>query len=41
MFQDAERPENFPACDSVREGLHSARHGRYLIFFLNKGEKTA
>ena len=40
MRQAAERPESFPARDDVREGLRSARHGRYLIFFLNRGEEV-
>ena len=37
MLQAAERPESFPARDDVHEGLRSARHGRYLIFFLDAG----
>ncbi len=37
MRQAAETPESFPARDDVREGLRSARHGRYLIFFLDTG----
>lgn len=28
------RPESFPARDELHRGLRSARHGRYLIFFL-------
>ena len=28
------RPESFPARDELLEGMRSARHGRYLIFFL-------
>ncbi len=37
MRQAADRPESFPVRDDVREGLRSARHGRYLIFFLEAG----
>ena len=40
MLQTAERPESFPARDDLPEGLRSARHGRYLIFFLNAGEEV-
>ena len=40
-MQDAsERPESFPARGDVCAGLRSARHGRYLIFFLNAGEEV-
>lgn len=37
MHQVVDRPESFPARDDVHEGLRSARHGRYLIFFLDAG----
>ena len=40
MRQVAERPGSFPARDDVREGLRSARHGRYLIFFLDVGAEV-
>ncbi len=30
----AARPESFPARDELHAGLRSARHGRYLIFFV-------
>ena len=40
MHQAAEHPISFPARDDLREGLRSARHGRYLIFFLNAGEEV-
>lgn len=40
MLQAAERPESFPARGDVHEGLRSARHGRYLIFFLDAGEEV-
>lgn len=38
MRQAAEHPASFPARDDVHKGLRSARHGRYLIFFLDAGE---
>ena len=38
MRQTAERPGSYPARDDVREGLRSARHGRYLIFFVETEE---
>lgn len=40
MLQAAERPESFPARDDVHTGLRSARHGRYLIFFLDAGDEA-
>lgn len=40
MHQAAERPESFPTRDDVRKGLRSARHGRYMIFFLTRGEEV-
>lgn len=40
MQEAAERPESFPARDDVCTGLRSARHGRYLIFFLNADEEV-
>lgn len=40
LRQVADRPESFPARDDVRAGLRSARHGRYLIFFLDMGEEV-
>jgi toxin ParE1/3/4 len=40
MRQAAERPESFSPRDDVREGLRSARHGRYLIFFLDAGTEV-
>nr|WP_299911893.1 type II toxin-antitoxin system RelE/ParE family toxin [uncultured Paracoccus sp.] len=38
MSQAAEAPASLPARDDVHKGLRSARHGRYLIFFLDDGE---
>jgi toxin ParE1/3/4 len=34
MSTIAERPGSFPARDELAAGLRSARHGRYLIFFV-------
>ncbi len=33
----AERPASFPARDDLTPGLRAARHGRYLIFFTERG----
>ncbi len=38
MIQAAERPASFPARDDLHAGLRSARHGRYLIFFVEAGD---
>ncbi len=35
MQSVAIRPESFPARDEIHEGLRAARHGRYLIFFVD------
>lgn len=34
MRDAAARPQSFPVRDDLHPGLRSARHGRYLIFFL-------
>jgi toxin ParE1/3/4 len=34
MTTIAERPSSFPARNELATGLRSARHGRYLIFFV-------
>lgn len=34
MTEVADRPGSFPARDELHKGLRSARHGRYLIFFV-------
>ena len=34
MVAAAKRPGSFPARDALHVGLRSARHGRYLIFFM-------
>ncbi|WP_299811956.1 type II toxin-antitoxin system RelE/ParE family toxin [uncultured Roseibium sp.] len=33
-------PENPPRRDALGEGVRSARHGRYLIFFLHSGDEV-
>ncbi|WP_207101817.1 type II toxin-antitoxin system RelE/ParE family toxin [Paracoccus shandongensis] len=38
--QIAERPGSFPARDDLYEGLRAARHGRYLIFFVEAGDEV-
>ncbi|WP_353476812.1 type II toxin-antitoxin system RelE/ParE family toxin (plasmid) [Salipiger sp. H15] len=40
MGQVAERPESFPMRDDVYEGMRAARHGRYLIFFLDADDQV-
>ncbi len=38
MIETAERPGSFPARDDLHPGLRAARHGRYLIFFLETAD---
>lgn len=40
MRAAAERPMSFPARDELHEGLRSARHGRYLIFFVEQEDEV-
>jgi len=40
MIAAAERPKSFPARDDLHEGLRSARHGRYLIFFIEVDDEV-
>lgn len=40
MRDAAEQPRSFPARDDLHEGLRMARHGRYLIFFLELGDQV-
>ncbi len=40
MREAAERPMSFPARDELHEGLRVARHGRYLIFFVEQGDEV-
>ena len=40
MIDVAERPCSFPARDELHEDLRSARHGRYLIFFVEAGDEV-
>ena len=35
----AERPGSYPLRDDLHVGLRSARHGPYLIFFVERGEE--
>ena len=40
MREAAERPMSFPARDELHAGLRAARHGRYLIFFVEHGDEV-
>lgn len=40
MLEAAERPGSFPARDELHVGLRAARHGRYLIFFVEQGDEV-
>lgn len=40
MRAAAERPMSFPVRDELHEGLRAARHGRYLIFFVEQGDEV-
>ncbi|MGD9713166.1 MAG: type II toxin-antitoxin system RelE/ParE family toxin, partial [Thermomicrobiales bacterium] len=40
MVQAADHPGVFPMRDDVLEGLRSARHGRYLVFFMVTDEEV-
>lgn len=40
LIQVAARPGSFPARDELHAGLRSARHGRYLIFFMECGNEV-
>nr|WP_245218972.1 type II toxin-antitoxin system RelE/ParE family toxin [Rubellimicrobium aerolatum] len=40
MREAAERPRSFPSRDELHEGLRMARHGRYLIFFVEVGDEV-
>jgi toxin ParE1/3/4 len=40
MHAAAERPGSFPARDDLHPGLRAARHGRYLIFFVEAREEV-
>lgn len=40
MREVAERPGSFSARDELYPGLRAARHGRYLIFFLEVGDEV-
>ncbi|MFC7555996.1 type II toxin-antitoxin system RelE/ParE family toxin [Pseudoroseomonas wenyumeiae] len=40
MRAAAERPGSFPARDDLYPGVRAARHGRYLIFFVEAREEV-
>lgn len=40
LIQVAARPGSFPARDELHAGLRSARHGRYLIFFIDSDDEV-
>ena len=40
IIEVGERPGNFQKRDDLHEGLRHARHGRYLIFFIEKGDEV-
>jgi toxin ParE1/3/4 len=40
MRAAAEHPGRFPARDDLHPGLRAARHGRYLVFFVEAGEEV-
>ncbi len=40
MREAAKRPQSFPTRDELHEGLQMARHGRYLIFFVDVGDEV-
>ena len=40
MVQAARHPSRFPTRNDLHEGLRSARHGRYLIFFTEVNDEV-
>ena len=40
MMEIAEHPGSFPMRRELHEGLRAARHGRYLIFFLEASREV-
>lgn len=40
MIEVAERPRSFPPRDELHKGLRSARHGSYMIFFVEHGNEV-
>ncbi|UOA16606.1 type II toxin-antitoxin system RelE/ParE family toxin [Sulfitobacter dubius] len=40
IVEVGERPDSFQKRDELHKGLRHARHGRYLIFFLEKGDEV-
>ena len=40
IVEVGERPGSFQKRDELNKGLRHARHGRYLIFFIEKGDEV-
>jgi len=40
IVEVGERPGSFQKRDELHKGLRHARHGRYLIFFIEKGDEV-
>lgn len=40
ILEVGERPSSFQKRDDLHKGLRHARHGRYLIFFIEKGDEV-
>lgn len=40
IIEVGERPDSFQKRDELHKGLRHARHGRYLIFFIEKGDEV-
>lgn len=40
IIEVGERPRSFQKRDELHKGLRHARHGRYLIFFIEQGDEV-
>ena len=40
ILEVGERPDSFQRRDDLHKGLRHARHGRYLIFFIEVGDEV-
>ena len=40
ILEVGERPGSFQKRDDLHKGLRHARHGRYLIFFIEQGDEV-
>ena len=40
IVEVGERPGSFQKRDELHKGLRHARHGRYMIFFIEKGDEV-